>query len=457
LFGIGDMRVALVILIALAAANTAPGVEADLQRLDPKKAEDRAVLLDIVRGSSNGESNQAARVLARAGYMGELLKILKTTPSYNTMQAIAQTQDERTIAIFEARLRADPENRYLIGSLTYVRSPKASPILVDLLERHRDSERPNDQDIVGCILNSMVFNRCQDAIPLLRERFASCAASSQADRKSDYALTLLSLGDSVGIPWLSQRLRADIEQKAGHSWTADRLATLCDWMAPRSDIVEVQDESIAAPLLPALVCGASSPGCPFARECVRVLRVLTRHDFAVGDVAWQEWYSTHVNKHPIYSAPLDRVAMLCADDFRERLADAARTDGTLKWMDHFLGQPQNGFGAHNDFLWKLESHPESYAIPMLQETPPLRGERETLGLVFVVALTSRLQEPAGKLFRKDFTSINVSVCLGSHVEYEGTKQLLVRLAAQACEVLSVYERHHHKAEDAEPSAPRGQP
>jgi hypothetical protein len=120
-----------------------------------------------------------------------------------------------------------------------------------------------------------------------------------------------------------------------------------------------------------------------------------------------------VDRHPIYTAPLDRAARLCAEDFRERLAEAAKTDETLKWMDHFLGQILNGFGAHNDFLWKLESHPELHAIGMLPNGPPPPPARKELGLLFVVALTSRLHQPEKGLFRRDFHGINISVCLGS--------------------------------------------
>ncbi len=70
------------------------------------------------------------------------------------------------------------------------------------------------------------------------------------------------------------------------------------------------------PLLHELVRGASSAECPFARECCRVLRVLTRHDFPVGDAAWRKWYSDHADKHPIYTTPLDRAVKLCIDTFR---------------------------------------------------------------------------------------------------------------------------------------------
>ena len=433
------MQTAFTAVTALAIVTSAIGAEPGPQTLDPRKPEDHAALVEMVKRPTNGKSNQAAKRLAETGHMEELLRILSSTTSYNTMQAIAQTRDERTIPVFELRLRREPNNRYLVGSLAYVQNPKASTILIDLLKRHSDSERPSDQDIVGCLLNAIVFNRCQDAIPFLRQRFAACGTTSQANRKSSYALTLLSLGDPVGLPWLNRRLGEDIESKVVHSWTADRLATICDWMPPRHDIVTIQDESIMAPLLHELVRGASSADCPFARECCRVLRVLTRRDFPVGDAAWRKWYSDHADKQPIYTTPLDRAAKLCMDTFRKGLAEAAERNERLKWMDHFLGQPRSGFGSHNNFLWKLESHPERHAGALLQERLPPPKKREEVGLAFTIAMTSRMGESAHQIFRKDFGSVNITVSLASRVGDERTKKDLIEIAEQASAVLSEYE------------------
>jgi len=81
--------------------------------------------------------------------MKELLDILSTTTSYNTMQAIAQTRDERTISIFESRMYREPKNSHLVGSLAFVQSPKASPVLIEMLMRNSDAKTPNDMDMVG--------------------------------------------------------------------------------------------------------------------------------------------------------------------------------------------------------------------------------------------------------------------------------------------------------------------
>lgn len=448
------MKALFTIFIFFATGATALGPQTDLRKLDPGKAADRATLLEIVQRSSDGNRIQAAKILAKAGYMNDLLSILTITTSYNAMGAIAQTRDVRTIPVFEDRIRRDPDNRYLVGSVAYVHSPKASPILVDMLKRHPDSKLPRKQDIVGCILNAIVFNSCQDAIPILRERFAACGSSSKAQRKSDYGLTLLTLGDPVGVSWLSKKLHADIESKQLSSWIADRLCTICDLMSPRCNIVKIQDESIMTPLLRELVRGASSAKCPFARECRRVLRFLTRHDFPVGDAAWDKWYSGHAEKHPIYTTPLDRAAKLCIDTLRKSMAETAKKNQGLKWMEYFLGQPQIGFGAHNDFLWKLESHPEKHvftrhAFTVMQERPPAREKRKGLGLMFTIVLTSRLHEPNHLVFKREFDSINLTVCLSSPMEDDDTKKVLSQLAERACAVLSEYEKHYQRMKDAE--------
>lgn len=203
------------------------------------------------------------------------------------------------------------------------------------------------------------------------------------------------------------------------------------------------------PLLSDLVRGASSEECPFARECCRALRVLTRHDFPLGDPAWQEWYAAHAHKHPIYTTQLDRAAKLCVDTFRRELAQAGKTNDRLKWIDHFLGQPRNGFGAHNSFLWKLESHPEQHALALLPDRPTSPDERKKLGLLFTVALTSRWDEPDPVIFRKDFHSINVTVCLSSLVGDEGAKRRLVEIADRASGILSDYETFYQKAKGGE--------
>jgi len=122
-------------------------------------------------------------------------------------------------------------------------------------------------------------------------------------------------------------------------------------------------------------------------------------------------------------------------------------------MDYFLSRPRNGFGSHNNFLWKLESHPELQAPAFLQERPPPLEERKELGLSFTIAMTSRLREPAHQIFRQDFGSINITASLASPVRDDRTKNELITLAEQACVILLEYEMFYQKARDFEPGAP----
>jgi hypothetical protein len=122
-------------------------------------------------------------------------------------------------------------------------------------------------------------------------------------------------------------------------------------------------------------------------------------------------------------------------------------------MDYFLGQPRNGFGSHNNFLWELESHPELHVLAFQQERPPPLEERKELVLSFTIAMTSRLREPAHQIFRKDFSSINITASLASPVRDERTKNKLITLGKQACVILSEYETFCQKARDSEPGAP----
>ena len=203
-------------------------------------------------------------------------------------------------------------------------------------------------------------------------------------------------------------------------------------------------------LLPVLVRGASSPGCPFARECVRVLRVLTRHEFPVGDTAWRDWYQEHAARHPIYSTPLDRAAQLCVLTFRRRIAEKAKTDERVKWVDHFLGQPQNGWGSHNSFLWELRGRPGDMAllaVPM--ENIPPREKLQDYGFSFTVALTSRLKEPENLLMRQDLNAINLTVCLASPSEEKHIRESLIPMAKEACLILAEYEPFYKAGKDGE--------
>ena len=75
------------LIIAITIVAGAYGAEPDLRKLDPREPKDRAMLLEIVKRSPNNKSNQAANILTKAGHGEELLRILWTTTSYNTMKA----------------------------------------------------------------------------------------------------------------------------------------------------------------------------------------------------------------------------------------------------------------------------------------------------------------------------------------------------------------------------------
>lgn len=456
----------VILLIAVATASTAAD-KIDLSKLDPRKEDDRNTLLDVVKETSNGRGSRAAKMLAEAGCLDELFDILRTTSSWNTMNAIGLTRDERTIPIFEARLRAEPGNRYLVDGLANVQSPKASPILVELLRRHPDGNTPRDQDIVGFILRALILSRCQQSVPILRERFAACRAAS---RKSYYAVALLSLGDPAGVPWIREEIRNTIASKEHLSWSSDKLANICEWMGPSFNIVTIEDESIMAGLLPELVRGASSKRSRLAPDCRRILRALTRHDFREGSAEWQEWHVKHADKHPIYTKSLDRAVKLCMDTFRRNLAEAAKRDERVKWMNYFAGQSglQNGYGAGNDFLWRLVSRPEEGSKPLFLGQPedhpeedslhidelPFRGweAEKALGILVQACLSSRAPTPDYLVFKKEFNGINITVQLGLYTTDQKAKSMIIDCVERACEILSAYERFYRTGKDAGPAA-----
>lgn len=456
----------VILLIAVATASTAAD-KIDLSKLDPRKEDDRNTLLEVVKQTSNGRSKRAAMILAEAGFVDELLDILRTTSSWNTMNAIGQTCDERTIPIFEARLRAEPGNRYLVNALGYVQSPRATPMLVELLKRHPDGNAPRDQDIVGFILHALILSRCQQSVPILRERFAACRAAS---RKSYYAVALLSLGDPTGVPWIREAIRNAIASKEHLSWSAYKLANICEWMGPSFNIVTIEDESIMAGLLPELVRGASSKRSRLAEDSRRVLRILTRHDFHEGSAEWQEWYAEHADKHPIYTKSLDRAVKLCMDTFKRNLAEAAKRDERVKWMNYFAGQSelQNGYGAHNDFLWRLVSRPEEGCKPLFLGQPedrpeehslhidelPFRGREaeKALGILVQACLSSRAPTPDHLVFKKEFKGINITVQLGLYTTDEKAKSMIIDCVERTCEILSAYEKFYRTGKDAGPAA-----
>ena len=475
----------VILLIAVATASTAAD-KIDLSKLDPRKEHDRNTLLEVVRQTSNGRSNRAAKMLAEAGYLDELLDILRTTSSSNTMNAIGQTRDERTIPIFEARLRAEPGNRYLVNSLGNVQSPRATPILVELLKRHPDGNAPCDQDIVGFILGALILSRCQQSVPILRERLAACRAAHHLEgnqdthpiterwalraRKSYYAVALLSLGDPTGVPWIREEIRNAIASKQHLSWSAFKLANICEWMGPSFNIVTIEDESIMAGLLPELVRGVSSKVSRLAPDSRRILRILTRHDFHEGSARWQEWYAEHADRHPIYTKSLDRAVKLCMDTFKRNLAEAAKRDERVKWMNYFAGQSelQNGYGAHNDFLWRLESRPEEGSNPLFLGQPeyhpeehslhidelPFRGREaeKALGILVQACLSSRAPTPDHLVFKKEFKGINITVQLGLYTTDEKAKSIIIDCVERTCEILSAYQEFYRTGKDAGPAA-----
>jgi hypothetical protein len=349
------MKTTLTMFLITCVLSIAATEEPDLSALEPHKKGDRAALVQIVETASrpsNSKSKKAAKILADAGYISELLDILQATDNYLVMTAIAETRNEKTLPVFEARLRNEPDNLFLIGSLAYIQNAKAAPILISLLKTHPDSDHSTYDDSVAGILNALMFNRCQDAIPLLRERFRTMK-DSQADRKSYYAVVLLSLSDATGIPFLKSQIANN------NSFVLDKLATLCDFMRPAEGIVSIKDLNIFKELLPELIRTTGNSNYFVKRDSARILLYLTRHDYGEDSAKWEAWFSQHKDKHPIYTADLDATARKCLTQFRNNLEEASQSYSIIREVAYFLPKaPENGYGSHNSYLWRLESHPE---------------------------------------------------------------------------------------------------
>jgi hypothetical protein len=229
----------------------------------------------------------------------------------------------------------------------------------------------------------------------------------------------------------------------------DRLVTILQWSSSGSEIVRIHDEGVLAPLIPALVSGASSD-CRFSAQCTNILRILTRHDFPAGSSDWQKWYQDHGLRHPVYSQPLDRAAKLCADSFRKSLEETAKTDLKVARVNRFVGRPRSGTSFRNTYLWKLESRPEEpVGLPRFADDLPPRDRLKELGICFVVGHTSRLEQPERLLWRQDYKKLNVTVWLASPTEDEYIQDALIEIAKEACKVVSDYDTFH--TNDAMPS------
>jgi hypothetical protein len=416
--------------------------EPDLSALDPHNKTDRAALVRIVEtasGASYIPNKKAAKILAGAGYISELLDILQATNNYQVMGAIAETRNEKTLPVFDARLRNEPDNLFLIGSLAYVQNAKAAPILISLLKTHPDSEHPTYDDAVAVILNALMFNRCQAAVPLLRERFRTMK-DSQADRKSYYAAVLLSLSDTTGIPFLKSQI-------ANHnSFVLDKLATLCDFMRPSPEIVTIKDLNIFNELLPELIQTTGNSNYFVKRDSARILRYLTRHDFGEDSAKWEAWFSQHKDRHPIYTDDLDETARKCVMQFRSNLEEASQQHSTVADAVYILPKaPQNGYGSHNSFLWLLESHTEGlspYESSMIRSS---FKDIEKLGIVCEAALISHASKRENCLCQKEFPHINIVARLALKTDDAQVRNIILRCFEQACDVIAEYEQNYKKA------------
>ncbi len=447
------MRAALLAVAVAVMAHAASALQSDLSALDPQDEADRGELLRLVTRSSNGASNRAARILAEAGHIEMLLEVLESTTSYNTMQAIAQTRSELTIPIFKSRLEANPESRHLVGALAYVQNPKAGPILAALLERHADGDKPHDYDMVGCLLNAMVFNRCRACIPLLRERLRACNPALP-ERRAYYAIVLCSLGAPEGPQCLVELMREGIAAGRDVNSAFRRFSHLCNLMRNRSVKVACnEDRSLFEDLLPILVDGSSSKDRRISGASVAGMRLLTRHDFGPDSGKWQQWHKAHANSHPVYTTPLDRAAKACVERFRANLSKAAEENAGVKAIVAFLPKtPRNGYGAHNPFLWRLESRPEQDSRPI---PPHDRTERRALKVVLEISQRSRGSQLDHVTAREEFASVNITARLALWTDDDDVREVVVECFRNACKPISTYAERHRERDDAEPPRASG--
>jgi len=267
----------LALAIASALSFALPAAGAGPADLDPRKAEDQAKLIDLLKTGEPAEKHRAATTLAKAGLIEALLDIVKDTKDYQTMLAIAHAVDERVIPVFEARLRAEPGNVYLVGSLAGLRSPKATPILLDLLRKNPDADPPSFQDMVGVVLNALMRSGDRAAAEAVRARFLAYEVGppvsreedeaaffrrpGRAQRKSAYAQTLLAMGDRTPLPYLKSEMRHELAAREASSGAFEAV-----WRLNDRHFVTIDDEAILEPLLPELIEGVSSPDAHLKRS-----------------------------------------------------------------------------------------------------------------------------------------------------------------------------------------------
>lgn len=442
------LTLSIIILFGAIAPSARGGDEWVLQ-LDAGKDTDRARLLQALRTGTGGEKNLSAKKLAKSGYIDELIEILKVTSDYNAIGAIAQTRDERLIPVFESRLKADPKNRYLVGSLAYVRSQNAAPILIKILKDNSDGDKPRMHDLVACTLNALMWNDAQEAIPLLRKRFVSIPVPefdgqkpefSQdrwylAKRKTMYAKVLSSLGDTSGIPYLKEEMRNELRAGRGMSGAFESMESLIHL----DRIIPIQDESIFEELLPELIEGVGCRDIYIKRQATSVLGRLTRLDFADDQLKWRNWYKANGKKHPIYSKALDRAAKRCAEHFLAGVRNPPETSETLRAMAGFArydSLPRNCRGA-----WKIEIDPTRLHLIAL----PVPGDNlKDFKLFFEASLSEKASKPADLVFRQELESIRIVVTLAFSTPDEQAKNQLIKLAKEACNSLFEYEKQYGK-------------
>ncbi len=241
------------------------------------------------------------------------------------------------------------------------------------------------------------------------------------------------------MTWLKQKLGEDINSRVDISRTADRFCTFCEWMRQLDGFAMVEDETVMMPLLPELARGASDKNLAWSRECCRALKILTLHDFATGSPDWAKWYKEHKDRHPIYSTPLNQAAKECIVTFRGNLSKAAAKNEHLKWMDHFLGQPDNQWSYAQEYVWGLESHPEHSAFSTGDRLPMPPANLKELGLSYTISMTSKYHANDHELFRLDINALNITVALASSTPDRETRNELIAIARNSCKALSDYQ------------------
>lgn len=378
-------------------------------------SEDPQRLLQIVRETecndvSSDAGNQAAAVLAKGGYSNQLLEILATTSGYCVMGTIAQTLREASLPVFEKRLRAEPDNKFLLGALSNIQSSAAGPLLLKVLQAHSEIES------IAPILHALVANRVGEAVPVVKRRFESTSSDLEL-LKTEYALAIIGLGDSSGVSWLQSKIE-------GRTDSAFRTAEGLAWLAgSQPSFALLADETQLAPLLQGLAKCVSST--TFGDVCARTLEVLTRHKLPARGDEWSNWIAANRNRHPIYSKPLDNAVRDALATFRESLDVAGQKDPAVGDTAGFLREPTKG----GEFLWRYDVNPALSASWKL---------KHGLGfdLLCGVALSSEVRVPNNLLFRKELTNLNLTVMVASSKKDKA--DTLIQAANSAAEKLEEY-------------------